>query len=138
MDSLADIESIKQLKSRYFRFLDNKQWDQWRLCFSDDFSAVYEGPHPDIEFKSAEELVEKLRTALAEVPTVHQGHTSEITVTSGDTATGIWSMYDRVVSPQSSFEGWGFYHEQYRKVDGEWKISHLRLKRLLISPLAGE
>ena len=27
---LADIEEIKQLKSRYFYHLDHKEWDDWR------------------------------------------------------------------------------------------------------------
>ena len=27
---LADIEDIKQLKSRYFYHLDRKEWDAWR------------------------------------------------------------------------------------------------------------
>ena len=138
MESLIEIERIKQLKSRYFRFLDCKQWDDWKTCFSSDFSAVYEGPHPDIEFHSAEELVEQNRQMLSDVSTVHQGHTSEITLTSAETATGIWSMYDRVELVGAAFEGWGYYHEQYRKVDGDWKISHIRLSRLKVSPLRME
>jgi len=41
--TLAEIEAIKQLKARYFRLLDTKQWDAWREVFSDDFSADVDG-----------------------------------------------------------------------------------------------
>ena len=34
---LREMESIKQLKARYCRFLDNKEWDSWRELFADDF-----------------------------------------------------------------------------------------------------
>ena len=132
---MEDIEAIKNLKARYFRLLDTKQWDEWREVFSTDFSALFEGPHPDIEFHSRDELVDTNRGILAEVVTVHQGHTPEIEITGTDTATGIWAMYDRVELPGNAFEGWGHYHEKYRKVDGEWKISHIHLKRLKVAPL---
>lgn len=35
--TLLEIEAIKQLKARYCRFLDTKQWDDWRALFTDDF-----------------------------------------------------------------------------------------------------
>ena len=36
-DVLVDIEAIRQLKARYCRFLDNKDWAAWRTIFTDDF-----------------------------------------------------------------------------------------------------
>lgn len=136
MDLMVEVEQIKQLKARYFRYLDCKQWEQWGTCFTEDFTAVYQGPHPDAVFNSARELVEQNREMLANVPTVHQGHTSEIELTGDSTATGIWSMYDRVEFPEGGFEGWGYYHEEYRKENGEWKISRIHLSRLKIAPLS--
>jgi len=135
LETLAAIEEIKALKARYFRFLDCKQWEQWQECFSEDFTALYEGPHPDIEFASREELIAENRRILADVLTVHHGHSPEITLTSTETARGIWAMYDRVELPGAGFEGWGHYHEKYRKIDGQWKISRIHLTRLKISSL---
>ena len=34
---LMDVESIKQLKARYCRYLDTKDWARWRDLFTDDF-----------------------------------------------------------------------------------------------------
>ena len=33
---MDDIEEIRCLKARYFRFLDTKDWPRWRGIFSDD------------------------------------------------------------------------------------------------------
>lgn len=35
--ALHEIESIKQLKARYCRYLDSKDWAAWRGIFTDDF-----------------------------------------------------------------------------------------------------
>jgi hypothetical protein len=36
------------------------------------------------------------------------------------------------------FIGTGHNEEEYTKVDGEWKISRLRLTRLFLEPIVGE
>ena len=35
--ALLEIEAIKQLKARYCRYLDTKDWQAWRSIFADDF-----------------------------------------------------------------------------------------------------
>lgn len=52
-------------------------------------------------------------------------------MTGPDMATGIWAMVD-MVKLGDGFTGYGHYHDEYRKVDGEWKISKTHLKRTLI------
>ncbi len=135
MTANDQIEQIKQLKARYFRYLDTKQWDAWRECFTEDFTGLYEGPHPDIEFGSRSEFIDSNRQILESVVTVHQGHTPEITLNDDDNATGIWAMYDRVEMPGAGFEGWGHYHEVYRRVNREWRIARIHLTRIKVSPL---
>jgi ketosteroid isomerase-like protein len=134
--TLAEIEAIKQLKARYFRLLDTKQWDAWREVFSDDFNAEVEGgsAHAPISFASRDELVAKNREVLANAPTVHHGHMPEITVTGADTATGVWAMMD-IVQLGKGFRGYGHYHEEYVKRGGRWQIRRLRLTRLAMIPL---
>ena len=86
--------------------------------------------------RSPEQLVQENRELLADVPTVHHGHTSEISITGSDSATGIWAMYDRVELPGNCFEGYGHYHEEYRRDPDGWKIRRMRITRLKIAPLA--
>lgn len=135
--TLAEIEAIKQLKARYFRLLDTKQWDTWRELFSDDFTADVDGGgvHATIHFASPEEMVARNRKLLASTVTVHHGHMPEITITGADTATGIWAMVD-VVKLGTGFRGYGHYHEEYIKRAGRWRIRRLKLTRLEIEPLA--
>ena len=35
-DGVDDLEAIRQLKARYFRTMDTKQWDEMREVFADD------------------------------------------------------------------------------------------------------
>ncbi len=126
---LVEIEAIKQLKARYFRFLDTKQWDEWREVFSEDFTGEIHGPHPIIHFASRDEMVESNRKILAEANTVHHGHMPEIEITGEGTATGVWAMMD-VVRLGAGFTGYGHYHEQYRKEAGEWRIAKMKITRL--------
>jgi hypothetical protein len=130
---LGEVEAIKQLKARYFRLLDSKQWDQWREVFTEDFRGEFHGPHPVVRIDGRDEMVESIRNLLADVPTVHHGHMPEIEIMGADTAKGIWAMVD-VVKLGAGFTGYGHYHEEYRKVDGRWRIASMRLTRLHIEP----
>jgi hypothetical protein len=65
---------------------------------------------------------------------VHHGHMPEIEVVDEENAHGIWAMHDIVEpSPGSGYPlltGYGHYTEEYRKIEGEWRIARLRLTRL--------
>jgi hypothetical protein len=43
IEQMNDLEAIRQLKSRYFRLMDTRQWDAWSNCFIADVWASYEG-----------------------------------------------------------------------------------------------
>jgi hypothetical protein len=65
----------------------------------------------------------------------------DITMTSPDTATGVWAMLDYLTfpgdGPPRGFTGYGHYHEEYQRQDGAWLIRRLVLTRLRIDPLEG-
>nr|WP_106410491.1 MULTISPECIES: nuclear transport factor 2 family protein [Pseudofrankia] len=127
---MDDIEAIKQLKARYCRLLDTKDWDGYRLIFTDDVVIDTEDSGGNI-VDGADAFLEFLRVALAGTVTVHQCHTPEITITSPASATGIWAMEDRVRFPDGNdLTGFGHYHETYEKVDDGWRIKASKLTRL--------
>jgi hypothetical protein len=143
VQQLLDIEAIKQLKARYFRFMDTKQWDKWRTLFTDDCRFESSRIWEDVD-----EWVRDVGGNLQELTTVHHGHMPEIRLTGADTARGLWAMFDYLTwDPEQQPErhpggiglvGYGHYEETYRKVDGEWKISFLRLTRLRADAVTGD
>jgi hypothetical protein len=137
-NDLVAIEEIKQLKARYFRYIDQKNWSGLRAVFSDNFSGVFEGPHADAHYQSGDEMVTQMCALLDKAVTVHHGHMPEITLLSPKEATGIWAMMDFVKMEGLCFRGYGSYEEKYRRNDKAWQISHIHLKRFHIQTLSVE
>jgi hypothetical protein len=137
---LTDLEEIRQLKARYCRFLDAKDWAAWRTVFADDFSSDTTESGGQV-IVGADQFVQVIRDRLGRrsQSTVHQVHSPEISLTSATTATGVWAMQDVVrLAPGLNLLGYGHYHETYEKVDGSWVIRTSRLTRLredLFNPL---
>lgn len=129
---LLDIEAIKQLKARYCRLLDTKDWAAWRELFTDDFvSDTSESGGAVIS--GAGEFVAFTRGNIGKPsqPTVHQVHSPEIEIISATTASGIWALNDIVaLLPLTTLTAYGHYHETYLKVDGRWLIKTSKLTRL--------
>jgi ketosteroid isomerase-like protein len=135
---LVDIEEIKQLKARYFRLVDAKDWDAWGCVFAID--AVLEIPEGDLVHRGRDEIVANVSTVMADLRTVHHGHMPEIEITGDDTARGIWAMFDYVEWPEQDgrrvgFHGYGHYVEEYVREGGAWCIARSRLDRLRVDPL---
>lgn len=130
--ALLAIEAIKQLKARYCRYLDTKDWAAWRTIFADDFvSDTSEAGGKVIE--GADEFVAFTRKALGRPvqATAHQVHAPEIVLTSPTTARGVWALQDVVrFGPGVSLVGYGHYHETYETSAGQWFIKSSKLTRL--------
>lgn len=133
-------EQLKQLKARYCRLLDAKDWSAWRELFTDDFIGdTTESGGKRVE--GADAFVSYVRAMLGKPAriTVHQVHAPELTLTTATTASGIWAMEDVVrLAPALSLRGYGHYRETYRLVDGDWRLASSRLTRLrmdLVTPL---
>lgn len=127
-----DLEAIKRLKHRYFRCLDCKLWEEMAECFVPDATTSYtDGKY---SFQGIEAIMGFLKKSLGSdnVLSMHQGHQPEIDITSATTAKGIWTseaglvIIDRNVSTREV----NFYHDEYVKVAGQWKIKHTGYRRL--------
>ena len=126
---MDDVEEIKKLKARYFRTLDTKDWGAYREVFADDVVVDLSTAGGEV-WRGIEAFMEYVR-GLTLVQSVHQGHMPEIDLTSETTATGIWALNDIIIwSSGMRLDGYGHYHETYRKVDGEWRIASSTLTRL--------
>ena len=131
-DALADRIAICELKARYCRLLDTKQWDAWSDLFAEDFvldTSEAGGPPPLAGRMAA---LASVRAFIETARTVHQVHSPEISI-DGDLAHGIWAMQDRfVLDAGSSLTGYGHYTESYTKRDGTWRIATSKLTRLFV------
>ena len=141
-EALLAIESIKQLKARYFRTLDAKDWDGLRSVFADDarIGPVDSGLPPSEtqvpDLRGPDEFLASVRTVLADVTSVHHGHMPEIKLVSAREANGIWAMEDLLRFPPgaapASLHGFGHYHETYTRDENGWRITSMRLTRIRV------
>lgn len=146
-DTGADIEAIKQVKARYFRLMDTKQWDDFGQVFAEDavvdFSGEMERAGMDGTagiVSGRDNIVSYVKDAVAQADTVHHGHMPEIALVGPDRAEGIWAMQDIVdfgaAAPFGGLRGYGHYHETYTKdAGGVWRIQTIKLVRLRVDPL---
>jgi hypothetical protein len=137
-----DVEAIKQLKARYFRLIDTKDWDGLATVFTDDVEVDLSGEGGGVT-RDAAEFLSFLRSVIGDAITVHHGHTPEIELTSPTTATGVWALEDQLWwpagGPFAHMHGFGHYHETYEKTDAGWRIKSLTITRLhrLLEQTAG-
>ena len=140
-EELLEIEKIKQLKARYFRLMDTKQWDELAGVFTADaeLDVRQDAGEAAGRVRGRERIVEAIRRTVDSAVTVHHGHMPEIELTGPHTARGTWSMYDYVEWPSEGgrrgFHGFGHYVETYAREDGAWRIATLQLTRLRKDPL---
>ncbi|MBI1179836.1 MAG: nuclear transport factor 2 family protein [Alphaproteobacteria bacterium] len=144
VEKLLAIEEIRQLKARYFRSIDTKDFDNLRTVFAPD--AVFdfrealrdpvkgtpEGVAEHEPVAGLEEIVAYIRSALTGAQSAHHGHTPEIEILSDTEARGIHPMEDTVMNGTLFFRGYGHYRETYRKVNGHWRIQTSQLTRLIV------
>lgn len=130
-DEVQDRLAICELKARYCRLMDTKQWDAWRELFTEDYvlDVSAAGGGPAIHGRKA--AMESVLSSIQHAVTAHQVHFPEITL-NGDEAFAVFPMQDRVLwGPEKpSITGFGHYHDRLVRKDGEWKIAALKLTRL--------
>jgi hypothetical protein len=137
---LLIIREIQELKARYFRTLDGKDWDGFGAVFTTDcrFAAARtpEDLDPDPRL-GREVIVKSVRRNVGRALTLHQGFMPEIEVVSPIAAKAIWAMSDIVEfsdgKPFKRLSGAGHYHETYALQDDRWMIDSLKLSRLRVT-----
>lgn len=143
IEKLLAIEEIRQLRPRYFRVIDAKQFDELEDLFTPDAcfdsrEAVYDpikGQYPGFPVspvsKGREEVIKGIIAGMPDtLQSCHMGNTGEIEVLSDTTARGIIPFSDRLIIPGVlATAGYGYYYDEYEKLDGKWRIKSGTLKR---------
>ena len=132
MLDLEAIELIKQLKARYFRFLDTRDMEGLKSVFTADAKAHFKGADYEFELDGWDELEAFYRKSFTDTSFgMHNGHHPEIEV-SGDHATGIWYLQDIFVQLKHDITvmGSALYEDEYRREGGVWRIATTGYVRL--------
>lgn len=140
IERLMAIEEIKRLKSKYFYYLDHKDWARWRSeVWAPD--ATMEVPEALKEpIVGLDNIMEWVTFNAADTISTHHGHMPDIEILSADSAKAIWAMEDILRLPKdksapvgfSFLHGFGHYHERYVRTPSGWRIKSMRLTRLYV------
>ena len=128
IQTLEDIEAIKQLKARWWFACDQRDIPAMRSCYDEDNFLIDFGFIG--RFTDMDAFIDVFR-ALACHPThidMHHGLAPEIHMTGIDTATGRWRMrFQLLETEQQQIQLMsGYYQDRYARVDGEWKMRESR------------
>ena len=120
----AHVRAIEELKYRYIRAVDLKDWDLLTSTLTDDAIASYSGGVVTLSGRDA--IVKYLRDNLGSETriTSHKVHHPEIALNGDGSASGVWALEDVVLDLDSGFriEGAAYYHDCYVLTDGAWLI----------------
>ncbi|MFR9753538.1 nuclear transport factor 2 family protein [Nocardia sp. 004] len=138
---LDAIEAIRQLKYRYFRTLDLKQWDEFADTLTVDAIGRY-GTHAvgePLHLDGRAAITAFMRENLGpSIVTVHIADHPEIRV-DGEKATGSWAFEDTVIATEHGvlIRGAGYYTDTYRRdADDQWRITTTGYQRIYESTQA--
>lgn len=143
-ERLIALEDIRALKARYFRGVDRKDAALLRSVFTDDAVTDFRSESPDGDERllqhDPDAFVRNVLGVLDGCVTAHAGHMPEIVIDSPDEAHARWSMTDQIwvedrtrsSLPFAHLQGWGCYHDQYRRTADGWRISATRLERIKV------
>ncbi len=127
----ADRRAICELKYRYLRCLDLKDWDGFADCFVPEATGAYAG----LDFGDRAAIVTYMRDNMGPgLISLHQVHNPEIGLRvdgDPDRASGTWYLEDRVLVPAFDFvlEGAAFYDDRYVRTADGWRIAHTGYRR---------
>ncbi|HEX2964649.1 MAG TPA: nuclear transport factor 2 family protein [Syntrophorhabdaceae bacterium] len=128
LKALEDIEAIKNLHREYLFWISGLEVERTLSCFTDDIEV--EVANYGIR-RGKEDVAEFFRNTI--FPNVLQskdGHFTGQPVIhlNGEKASGHWMFY-RFVNDQARRWIQGRYDCEYRKEDGNWKFSVLKMRR---------
>lgn len=120
LDRLA----LHELRGAYSRAIDDENYERAHDIFTEDAVVAYRGG----DKHGPQEVYEYWRDNVEYEFSLHTVQMPEIEL-DGDQATGRWYMLVFYVAPDgTSGHVMGWYEDEYRRVDGEWKISAMDMR----------
>ena len=131
-EDLVEIEAIKNVKYRYLRAVDTRDWELLATTLTEDATSAYSSGK--LSYNGRDAIIGFLRESMPEkeMLTSHKVHHPEIELTGPDTADARWGLEDVVIilSAGLSLRGAAYYEDKMVKVGGQWRIAHTGYRRL--------
>lgn len=131
VQELEDIRAIEKVQAQYWDFMDAKDWENFRTCFTDDFLFI--NLDNGDRMQGGDDMVETIKGIFPDgVTSSHQGHHHWVEITSPTTAISHWALQDDLYSSVGGgeFVGRAHYDNKYEKIDGQWRCKEMVLKYL--------
>jgi len=139
LQQMLDYKEIVELKARFARTADAKDWQGFRCVFSAEGKFDFGGGYA---VEGGDAFVTEVAGQLEGAVSIHRFWLPEITFVSTTEAEGIWACNDYiewtpdpVTGERRGFQGFGREYETYRKIDGAWKIAGWRVHYDRMDPL---
>ncbi len=139
LQQMLDYKEIIELKHRFGRLADAKDWDGFLNVFAPE--ATFDLGAGEL-MHGAANYVNAVRDMLEGAVSLHRFLMPEITIHSPTEASGIWMINDYNEWPadpatgeRNAYKAYGREYETYRKIDGAWKITSWRLRYDRLDPV---
>jgi hypothetical protein len=130
LERLEAIEAIRQLKARYLNACDQQDPEGVRRCFPEG-DVLIDMAHLGV-FHHRDEFVAMYREYGCHeyVLDVHHGANPEIELIDASHARALWALNYRNINTRDRTVTFLslLYHDEYTKLDGEWKIVTCRVE----------
>jgi hypothetical protein len=139
LQELLDHRAILELKARFVRTVDAKDWVGYREVFSTDGIFDFGGAYV---VRGGDAFVAAVAGQLEGAISVHRAFLPEVVFVSASEARGEWAVNDYIEwkpdpisGERRGFMGFGREYESYLKINGAWKIAHWRVHYDRMDPL---
>lgn len=139
LQEILDYKQILELKAKFVRTVDAKDWAGYREVFGDEGVYDFGG---DYSVNDGQAFVDAVAGQLDGAVSVHRAFLPVITFESATRAKGEWAVNDYIefksepaTGERRGFQGFGYEYETYSKIGAAWKITDWRLHYIRIDPL---
>jgi ketosteroid isomerase-like protein len=130
-------DAISELMARYVRSLEQRDWDLWADCFTEDATAQFmpaPGENEAERHRGRAALRGWVEGALRDAYVVIRVSMPSFEFTDDTHARADWAQVERLAFTEGKLREatyYGYYHDSYeRGADGEWRISEVRMSRI--------
>lgn len=134
-------QALTRRKARYARYADTKQWDKFESIFLPNATSAFVDRDGNPITMGKQGLVfdtgkamaayfEKFNTGQDAIHNIGPGDFEQV---GPDEVKAVWVVeyqtISRTLGTWQKIRGGGYYHETWKRVDGEWYIADLRMER---------